>query len=860
MSIEGSGFFKNISKLPLEDLKKNEIADPNLVNTNESITNFVQNKIYENEDLPRLSRDLKNKETVPQETAASSIEHVAGSILQKKGIPSSPDFKVLEMLMECGCLGNIEEANLTEEERGKCAEIFFNHSDPEDFAQNIKAFKLTPPQRFVFAGKIFEKQPLILGWYIHKFKLTHPQRVDFANQILEKSFDNLVRCIEHFRLTKDELFTLFQKIIKNPPVNISHIIENFNLSPSELFDAFKKLFETSPQYLMGSIAKFNLTIEQRFEFVNQIIEKDPYSFFFNTSDDDLDANSTALSYQIQIAHRLMNLSYMQWTSTSIEDIKAAIETYPALSLFFGLEHATQGIIPRLDFTFFDELAEKISKKGIKEQSILLKWLGHTEISRKFYNISEISELGASILEKLIELRSPNLRYKITKILFDVLSNEQTKACLESTTIKQALTGKSAPLFHLLLTPLLLESSTLVDLSGVINILNSRYYEDTEKRKIALSCLATLLEPPSLTSEDKIQTLKVAFQIGTLQKIQEEERSLFLEKDKAAKLPKKNQKESQQSIELKSAEINKSKKNLHEAVNRNLQMIEALINLNHSGKVKEAKTINELETSLQGVFVETTGIDKTENFSKKYLATFASSRNPKAIFIYAGKLKTLPEEAKAKALSALKIFVESTLNGTLSTFRYQETPEDHLSTVFKGRADLKNLWMQGDKRNLSEYIGSDKEPSSIQQFNVLKRLHQCVCLDAHILANEFQFLTDCLEDPSKLEEKQATLNKAIKSEHDPKELNRLRLQQGLLLLLASNEPNAEKSKIFTSFVETLIDTVFPEPHQFKQDLKDLGEALLAKEQTLPSLEGWIIADTDDPQDLFLCGTEVPLLKL
>ena len=89
--------------------------------------------------------------------------------------------------------------------------------------------------------------------------------------------------------------------------------------------------------------------------------------------------------------------------------------------------------------------------------------------------------------------------------------------------------------------------------------------------------------------------------------------------------------------------------------------------------------------------------------EKYLATFGASRNPEAIFIYIGKLKTLSGDSRAPVLNALKLYVESVLNDTLSAVRYQETPGDHLSSIFKGKADLKDSWMRGDKKKSQDQL-------------------------------------------------------------------------------------------------------------------------------------------------------------
>ena len=112
----------------------------------------------------------------------------------------------------------------------------------------------------------------------------------------------------------------------------------------------------------------------------------------------------------------------------------------------------------------------------------------------------------------------------------------------------------------------------------------------------------------------------------------------------------------------------------------------------------------------------------------------------------------------------------------------------------------------------------------------------------------------MNHPSSLQHNLGILEGNLEQTKNQEERDKLLLQQGLIRLLSPNQTEEEKRTIFNS-IKSLLSRVFPGEHQFKQDLKDLGAALTPKKRENLFLEKWKVVDTDDPQDLLMCGTDV-----
>ena len=83
---------------------------------------------------------------------------------------------------------------------------------------------------------------------------------------------------------------------------------------------------------------------------------------------------------------------------------------------------------------------------------------------------------------------------------------------------------------------------------------------------------------------------------------------------------------------------------------------------------------------------------------------------------------------------------------------------------------------------------------------------------------------------------------------------LQLQKGLFLLLQKDGIRAQK-ELYQSEVAPWIPKALSEADPILQDLLDLEKILNPPRQKTVTFEGWTVVETDDPEDLLLCGTEV-----
>ena len=734
--------------------------------------------------------------------------------------------------------------------------------NPQKFCHYIKDFNFSPEKLSEIADRLLEKTPSLLCSYIKDFNFSSEKLSEIVDRILEKDPYLICFRIKDFNLSPEKLSEIADRLLEKDIEVLSCDIKDFNFSADKCSEIAYRILDKNPGVLCCDINNFTLTDIKRFDIAVEIAKKDPRSlvqeidkFHFKDQEELLILLRTGILHHPLI---MLNMTDKDCCSFLKENGQKILEAHPDLLYFFQPEKVLDESSFQLKTPFFNAMAQEVIRRygernvqddQIIKQQILtqLKWLGYLEIKSLLSNIPEIGVRAMTILEILNELRSPELKYQLSGLLFDTLSEETLARCLEEEEFKNLFSKKFSPLFQLVLTPLLFESSLM---EHIIPILNSDYYQDVRGAKIALSSLFNLMKNSNLTNEEKIKILKIVFEEDVFNEIEEGEKNLKEEKERLSKLSRREKREGQKGIQKLSEKINHDKKALYPSVSKNLQMMEAIINIDCIEKLKEISSSEEMEQILQEKFVELTGIGEVENFAEKYLNTFASFRNSQAIFIYASKLKTLSSTEKEKVMAALKTYIEATLNGTLSTVRYQEEPGDHLFTVFSGREALKEGWMRGDEKNLSQLVPSIQE----EAFDISQYLYQRVCQDAHVSVEEFPLLVSSLNHPSSLQHNLGILEGNLEQTKNQEERDKLLLQQGLIRLLSPNQTEEEKRTIFNS-IKSLLSRVFPGEHQFKQDLKDLGAALTPKKRENLFLEKWKVVDTDDPQDLLMCGTDV-----
>lgn len=300
---------------------------------------------------------------------------------------------------------------------------------------------------------------------------------------------------------------------------------------------------------------------------------------------------------------------------------------------------------------------------------------------------------------------------------------------------------------------------------------------------------------------------------------------------------------------------KDKRSRTKIVNRNLRLMETLINTGYCNSLEKLVALrpnalslkkDSLQKCLQDIFKEIIGKVNIQDFDNKYETNFLQARQPDAFIIYASKLSQFNNSFQ----SYLQIIFTSILEGTFQQMRYNIG--EHLNTVFSWRPGLKEKWIQNSCTKLKLIFGAEDEQKK-KSFDVHAYLYQKICNDKHVPPENYPLLINAIKYPSKetIEETLKNINEQIEklstNEKLNEELTSLKFQKAILAIL--NSPKDLESSINLAAAFSPRD--YP---QFFQDLQDLIK-LIKPEKKGHSEEHWVVENTDAWEDLLLSGTEV-----
>jgi len=235
----------------------------------------------------------------------------------------------------------------------------------------------------------------------------------------------------------------------------------------------------------------------------------------------------------------------------------------------------------------------------------------------------------------------------------------------------------------------------------------------------------------------------------------------------------------------------------------------------------------------------------ENLADRFVETFGAFRNKAALLIYKGTL----QNSEAEVLECLDQFVQNVFDDSFAKARYET---EHLNQVFEKSPDIKNTWQKGEQMAIDEFLtpskGGESVTFSASDFETF--LRQKIVLDQHVQPGTFVSLEAFLNNPSEKENILRELGvriRKLKKEGPPDELKNAQVQFNCIQLCLTSLGLGEKIGI----IDQLIAGVSGE---FKKDLTALKD-MLGKISDQQEFSGWKAVDSDDPQDLFLAGTEV-----
>lgn len=214
--------------------------------------------------------------------------------------------------------------------------------------------------------------------------------------------------------------------------------------------------------------------------------------------------------------------------------------------------------------------------------------------------------------------------------------------------------------------------------------------------------------------------------------------------------------------------------------------------------------------------------------KRFSDTFFGQREPGALAIYAARLEALPDQQSKEVKASLKQFIEDVDSGSFHASRYLGSK--HLDLMAKNHAALFEEWKKGKEGPLEAYLPKETDQDIIQ--NIVSGLITKIVTDGHLPIEKLPKVAKAcgveVASFDAFDELDTLLSDVIQN---PERLDLTYLTR--LLSVCEALPNEEVNE-FIHDIRT-----------FKNSLNPKADATV----------NWTLVDSDQPLDLFLCGTEV-----
>lgn len=235
-----------------------------------------------------------------------------------------------------------------------------------------------------------------------------------------------------------------------------------------------------------------------------------------------------------------------------------------------------------------------------------------------------------------------------------------------------------------------------------------------------------------------------------------------------------------------------------------------------------------------------GLDIVDHLTEKYLSTLATMRIPNAWSTYAAQIQQTNNESVQKAFQHALIHI---LNGTHREARYDEKSSPHIIRIVQKHQAVWNQWKAPHEGQVvSLDITEQRTSFSFQDY--LKTKYE----DGHLSiadGTSLEFLTSVIKGSEDADQKQLECQEMAAKGENPL----LRAQDLLIHLYRSSCSETEileKKEEFIAAIQAL------QGYEIANDLQGLLNDCL---KTQAHEQKVLVVDTDDWQDLFLCGTEV-----
>lgn len=241
---------------------------------------------------------------------------------------------------------------------------------------------------------------------------------------------------------------------------------------------------------------------------------------------------------------------------------------------------------------------------------------------------------------------------------------------------------------------------------------------------------------------------------------------------------------------------------------------------------------DLEAWLQNLIIEKAKVKPRKDFGERFFQIFFKMRRPESIFEYMATIANVP-----LASQALGRFIDAVIDGNFAESRLDESKSEHLKLIFGKFPLLKKIWAEGSSRNI-------KVATQLQETDIITIFKESLKHNHFSNKNLTEF-ERFLNNENDREEIRASINEKISSSNCPK----LKAQLLLMDLLLNKDLKAEEKISLLDQVLAYLKLLKNDP--FHADLMMIKDSLMRKQ----SCTEYLLVDSDDPTDLFLCGTEV-----
>ncbi len=497
-------------------------------------------------------------------------------------------------------------------------------------------------------------------------------------------------------------------------------------------------------------------------------------------------------------------------------------------------------LPELNLEFIKQIIEKrtLSQHEIK---IMLSWSAWTLESMTRLLTPEQSDwlMQHRLLEQILEYEDPVMRYQLAEAAIQVamsLACRNEYEQLSNSSVRHTL------LVNLILSQMKIQGIDIAETSQQIT--KQRHFRASTNKKLLIETLMKIHDSAQLSTADKENLLHHIFNSA---------------------------KQSSANLYRTQAMLG-----LDQAVFLNKTCLTSIIEAQSAAQKSGLDAIFHKEVNLENI--------------DKYELLF--SRNPSAFFIYAGKVHNLPEAVSYKndLLKHLKNYIQGALDGNLEKIRYDKTNNKHLQTVFtENNQKLLEIWKKGDARALDTLLPINRQKKHfaglklqceqviLNNLNYLKSIPSIDYVVRYLKASPSKEKAERIaiyRELSSAIKQQRTHLKDKSSSEKNQQLQQLQFAQQIIDLARQKIDIEEQSFLTREDMENFQVLYRSKTHGILQQIdkiREMGKFICPDNEFLTIMDGlyeeipkfikstsyenWTLADTDNPQDLLLCGTEV-----